>query len=155
MVMIFTGQENIDDVIFFPMMRPAISPLNAAVYGVQEASIAPVEDLALSFEDFESLCTEGALKPHARHLLLKPHARFWSAAGGKARASGHVEIEGFLPNSVLRLAGYKIKSDQTLAEEEEKKKVAELIETSLVRFLKKKFPESEVIVSPVTVMRTA
>jgi len=25
MVMIFTGQENIDDVIFFPMMRPAIS----------------------------------------------------------------------------------------------------------------------------------
>jgi lysyl-tRNA synthetase class 2 len=52
MVMIFTGQENIDDVIFFPMMRPSISPLNAAIYEVQESTLAPVEDLALSFEDF-------------------------------------------------------------------------------------------------------
>ena len=77
MVMIFTGQENIDDVIFFPIMRPSISPLNAAVFGVEEAAPAPVEDLALTVEDFESLCAEGALKPHARHLTIKPHARIW------------------------------------------------------------------------------
>ncbi len=37
MAMIFTEQENIDDVIFFPMMRPSVSPLNAAIYGIAEA----------------------------------------------------------------------------------------------------------------------
>lgn len=155
MVMIFTGQENIDDVIFFPMMRPAIAPLNATIYGVQEASIAPVEDLALSCEDFESLCDDGVLKPHARNLTLKPHVRLWSVASllGRSRASGHVEIEGFLPNSVLRLSGYKIKSEEKLSEEEEKKKVLDLLELSLVRFIRETFPECQVTVSPATVMR--
>lgn len=155
MVMIFTGQENIDDVIFFPMMRPAISPLNATIYGVQEAALAPVEDLALSFEDFESLCDDGVLKPHARNLTIKPHVRLWSLASplGRSRASGHVEIEGFLPNSVLRLSGYKIKSDEKLSEEEEKKKVLDLLELSLVQFIRETFPECHVTVSPATVMR--
>ena len=72
------------------MMRPTVSPLNASIYGINEASLAPVEDLAaLSFEDFESLCRDGAIKPHARNLAMKPHVRLWS--GGYA--SGHVEIE--------------------------------------------------------------
>jgi lysyl-tRNA synthetase class 2 len=34
MAMIFTGQENIDDVIFFPLLRPEISRFNAELYGV-------------------------------------------------------------------------------------------------------------------------
>ena len=120
MAMIFTEQENIDDVIFFPMMRPSVSPVNASIYGVAEPTLAPVEDLALSAEDFEALCREGALKPHARHLILKPHVRLWGAVPGQSRGSGHVEIEGFLPNSVLRLAGYQLKAEETLSEEEEK-----------------------------------
>jgi lysyl-tRNA synthetase, class II len=155
MVMIFTGQENIDDVIFFPLMRAAISPLNASLYGVEESALAPVEDLALSVEDFESLCQEGVLKPHARHLSVKPHIRLWSigSAGGRSRASGHVEIEGFVPNSVLRVTGYKIKSEGPLSEAEEKKKLLDLLEPSLVRFLRKTFPECQVTESPATVMR--
>ncbi len=155
MVMIFTGQENIDDVIFFPMMRAAISPLNASVYGVHESTLAPVEDLALSYEDFESLCKDGVLKPHARNLTVKPHVRLWSVASplGRSRASGHVEIEGFLPNSVLRLSGYKIKFEEILSEEEEKKKVLDLLELSLVQFLRKTFPDCQITVSPATVMR--
>ena len=56
MAMIFTEQEIIDDVIFFPMMRPSVSPVNASIYGVAEPSLAPVEDLALSVDDFEALC---------------------------------------------------------------------------------------------------
>ncbi|MEO6183280.1 MAG: lysine--tRNA ligase, partial [Verrucomicrobiota bacterium] len=153
MVMIFTGQENIDDVIFFPMMRAAISPLNASVYGVHESTLAPVEDLALSYEDFESLCKDGVLKPHARNLTVKPHVRLWSVASqlGRSRASGHVEIEGFLPSSVLRLSGYKIKSEEILSEEEEKKKVLDLLELSLVQFLRKTFPDCQITVSPATV----
>jgi lysyl-tRNA synthetase class 2 len=36
MAMIFTGQENIDDVIFFPLLRPEISRTNAALYGLSD-----------------------------------------------------------------------------------------------------------------------
>ncbi len=36
MAMIFTEQENIDDVIFSPMMRPLISPVNRIIYNVPE-----------------------------------------------------------------------------------------------------------------------
>jgi lysyl-tRNA synthetase class 2 len=147
MVMIFTGQENIDDVIFFPMMRPSVSPLNAAIYGLAEPSLAPVEDLVLSFGEFEALCGEGSLKPHARHIFVKPHVRVWE----KGRVSGHVEIAGFLANSVLRLAGWK--SDAN--EPDGKKKALEQMERALPLFLKKAFPECEVTVSPATVMDSA
>jgi lysyl-tRNA synthetase, class II len=144
MAMIFTGQENIDDVIFFPMMRPAISSLNAAIYGVEEGGVAPVEDLALSAQEFETLCKDGVLKPHARNLLIKPHLRVWGS--GKSRVSGHVEIEGFLPNSVLRLAGYGSGPG-------EEKKLLEAIDASLVQLLRKAFPQCELTVSPPTVLR--
>jgi lysyl-tRNA synthetase class 2 len=149
MAMIFTGQENIDDVIFFPMMRPTISPLNASIYGLEGASVQPVEDLALTLEDFEALCVEGFFKPHARNLFVKPHLRIW----GKGRASGHVEIEGFLPNSVLRLANCQIEADATSPEESQKKKVLDQMERSLPEFLKKTFPGCELTVSPATVMQ--
>jgi lysyl-tRNA synthetase class 2 len=148
MAMIFTGQENIDDVIFFPMMRPTVSPLNAAIYGIQD-SVAPVEDLALSREDFESLCRAGAIKPHARNLTVKPHIRIWTLTSGQSHVCGHVEIEGFFPNSVLRLAGYSIEKPATPQGGD--KEVLKLIETSLVQFLKQTFPGCEVTVSPATV----
>jgi lysyl-tRNA synthetase class 2 len=152
MAMIFTGQENIDDVIFFPMMRPTVSPLNASIYGIQEASLAPVEDLVLSHADFESLCRESAIKPHARNLTVKPHIRLWSGGqGGNVRASGHVEVEGIFANSVLRLSGYK--TDKPLPEEEEKKELLKLIDTTLVQFLRKTFPDCQVTVSPLTALK--
>jgi hypothetical protein len=149
MAMIFTGQENIDDVIFFPMMRPTVSPLNAAIYGIQE-SVAPVEDLALSREDFESLCRDGAIKPHARNLTVKPHVRIWKLASGELRGCGHVEIEGFFPNSVLRVAGYRI--EKPLSKEGGGKEVLKVMETSPVQFLKQAFPGCEVTVSPPTIL---
>jgi lysyl-tRNA synthetase class 2 len=155
MAMIFSEQEIIDDVIFFPMMRPSVSPVNASIYAVTEPTLAPVEDLALSVEDFEALCRDRVLKPHAGHLILKPHVRLWGAAPGKSRGSGHVEIEGFLPNSVLRLAGYQLKAEETLSEEEEKKRMVGAVELSLVKFLQETFPECQVTVSPATVLRNA
>ena len=153
MAMIFTEQEIIDDVIFFPMMRPSVSPVNASIYGVAEPSIAPVEDLALSEEDFEALCQDHVLKPHARHLMLKPHVRLWNVSPGKSRGSAHVEIEGFLPNSVLRLAGYQLKADAAMPEEEAKKQLVGSIELSLVKFLQETFPECQITLSPATVLR--
>jgi lysyl-tRNA synthetase, class II len=155
MAMIFTGQENIDDVIFFPMMRPTVSPLNATIYGVREDSVAPVEDLALSFDEFEVLCNEGLLKPHAHHLLVKPRLRVWQAAGGagKTRVTGHAEIEGFLPNGVLRLAAGKTHPDESASEPDKKKHVLEFLEKTWVTHLRKKFPANEITVSPATVLR--
>jgi lysyl-tRNA synthetase class 2 len=137
MAMIFTEQENIDDVIFFPMMRPSVSPLNAAIYEIGAAELAPVEDLALSWEDFEALCNEGLLKPHARNLAVHPRVRHW----GAVEATGQIDIEGFLPNSVLRLAGFKIAAEESSFGGE------------FVQFLKNKFVDCHVTVSPVTVLR--
>jgi lysyl-tRNA synthetase class 2 len=134
MAMIFTEQENIDDVIFFPMMRPSVSPLNAAIYQTADPAPAPVEDLALSREDFESLCNRGVLKPRARNLALHPRARHW----GAAPATGQIDIEGFLPNSVLRLAGFKVAADESAFGNE------------LAQFLKNKFPDCHITVSPIT-----
>lgn len=38
MAMIFTEQENIDDVIFFPMTRPHVSANNAEIYGLKPSA---------------------------------------------------------------------------------------------------------------------
>ena len=81
--------------------------------------------------------------------------RLWNGAPGKSRCSGHVEIEGFLPGSVLRLAGYQLKADQVVSEDDEKKRVGGTIELNLVKFLHQTFPECQVTVSPATVLRSA
>jgi lysyl-tRNA synthetase class 2 len=155
MAMIFTEHENIDDVIFSPLLKPSVSPLNASIYGIQEATLAPVEDLALSLEDFESLCADGTLKPHAHQLFIKPHVRVWhtQTPQGQNRASAHAEVEGFLPNSVLRLTGFKLPPGAPLAGQDEKKKAMDSIEHSLSQFLKKTFPECHVTLSPSTVLQ--
>jgi hypothetical protein len=152
MAMIFTEQENIDDVIFFPLMRPSISSINAAIYGVEEPALAPVEDLALSVDDFEALCREEALKPHAHNLFLKPHVRVWNSTDAGSRASGHVEIEGFLPNSVLRLAGYKVQSQSRLSEDQLKQQALEPVQQT-VNFLRLTFPGVNITVSPPTLLK--
>src|SRR6185295_10054211 len=111
-----------------------VTPLNAAIYEVHETALAPVEDLALSVDDFETLCADGLLRPHAHHLTIKPHVRLWSASGAdSARGSCHLEIEGFLPNSVLRIAGYQLKSHEALSDEAARQKVSQIIESSLVQ----------------------
>ena len=152
MAMIFTEQENIDDVILFPLMRPAISSINSVLYGIQQTELAPVEDLVMTVEEFESLCADGVLKPQTPHLTIKPHVRVWKNATGKPRASGHVDIEGFLPNSVLRVAGYRIGPEPAPSDQERKKKEEALAEFPLVRFLHRTFPDCKTTVSPPTAL---
>ncbi|HVY70450.1 MAG TPA: lysine--tRNA ligase, partial [Verrucomicrobiae bacterium] len=105
MAMIFTEQENIDDVIFFPLMRPAVSSFNAETYGIKEATTATSTDLALTFAEFDGLCVKGALRPATDHLTLKAHVRLWES-GGQRQVTAQMEIDGFLPNQTMRLAGY-------------------------------------------------
>jgi len=106
-----------------------------------------VEDLALSLQDFEALCGEGSLKPHAHTIIIKPHLRVWK----KGRVSAHVEIEGFTANSLLRVAGFPTQAGAPSLAEEQKKMAFQQMERALPQFLKKSFPECEVTVSPVTI----
>jgi hypothetical protein len=62
-----------------------------------------------------------------------------------------VELEGFLANSVLRLAGFSVKAQNPLPEVEEEEKVLQLIEQSLVEFLRRTFPDCHTTVAPATV----
>lgn len=156
MAMIFTEQENIDDVIVFPLMKPALSSINASIYGVREPDLAPVEDLALSYQDFEGLCRSGLLKPQEGYLTVKPHVRLWASGPPRqgSRACGHVEIEGFLPNGVLRLAGYSIDAEGLLSADEGRRRLLDLLEASLIGFMRETFSHCRVTVSPVTVVRS-
>ncbi len=147
MAMIFTEQENIDDVIFFPMMRPYVSPINASIYGVEEPAPAPVEDLALGLEEFKALCRAGALKPHAKNLLLKPHVRTWRT-GGQAKVSAHLEMEGFLANSVVRVTGLAAAVGELTQEQATGEAVKAV--TGLADFLNNTFPGTQSTASPPT-----
>jgi lysyl-tRNA synthetase class 2 len=132
MAMIFTEQENIDDVIFFPLMRPVVSPINAQLYGIQEpaqdAFAGEPEDLVMSFDEFKSLCAEGALKSQSLRLLVEPHVRVWSLPGHpqRWRSVGHVEVHGFVTRGSLRVTGYAAASDRPLTHADELRKAGEM-----------------------------
>jgi hypothetical protein len=56
---------------------------------------------------------------------------------------------------VLRVAGYKVKTEEALSDEEAKQQVLGLMELSLVRFLHETFPACQATVSPATVLHNA
>jgi lysyl-tRNA synthetase, class II len=149
MAMIFTGQENIDDIIFFPLMRPSVGHINAQIYGVREQALAPVENIALSNFDFESLCRDGILKPQTTHVTIKPHLRAWP----DGRISGHIDLESFLADNVVHLTGYSVELPRALNDEEAKNVFVGKLESSLLSFLRRTFPHCQLTVSPATVMR--
>src|SRR5213078_2824765 len=94
MAMIFTDTENIDEVVFFPMLRPILSPTNQAIYDVKEHPAAPgaAGDLVLTLEDFPALVRDGSLIPETGQIVVRPRLRFWTtpAPGGAWRATGYV-----------------------------------------------------------------
>jgi hypothetical protein len=119
MAMIFTEHENIDDVIFSPLMRPLISPVNRIIYNVPEPveaeTPAPRPDVVLSVEDFQSLMSEGKLAPSSTGVSVKPSVKIWppAAEGDPWRATGSVEISGLLAgaiqaNSASRFTGERV-----------------------------------------------
>ncbi|MGZ4972126.1 MAG: lysine--tRNA ligase [Limisphaerales bacterium] len=151
MAMIFTGQENIDDIIFFPLMRPSVGHINAQIYGIREQPLAPVENIALSSADFESLCQDGVFKPQTTHLTIKPHLRVWA----DGRISGHVDIESFVADNIVHLTGYSVELPKTITDDEAKHFFHGKLEISLMAFLRKTFPLCQLTVSPTTVTRFA
>ncbi|MGV3772608.1 MAG: lysine--tRNA ligase [Verrucomicrobiales bacterium] len=146
MAMIFTEQENIDDVIFFPMMRPTVSNFNAEVYGIEDRVTGPVEDLTLSFEEFTSLALTGHLLPKRKTLVVHPCIRIWpgNSKEQKSKAHGWLEVEGFLNNGVLRLAGYQLEIEGNANEKEIKEKLAAFAHEKLNNALQGKVPEIKI-----------
>ncbi len=97
MAMIFTGKEDIYDVIFFPMMKPTVSEVNKVIYGVKEDDMPGAGvDLALTVDELSKLLAEGKLKPRGAKLSLTPVITEYSrhqelnglSNGGKVTVSG-------------------------------------------------------------------
>ncbi len=135
MAMIFTEQENIDDVIFFPMMRRHVTPTNAAIYGLlpQEGDKPAAPDLALSHEEFSHLCATAVLQPAGPQLTIRPCLHLWPTAG-----VGQVTIDGFRAAGKLSLTGYRVPTgtDAQAAAQS----FGELIEQGLLMALRNHFP---------------
>lgn len=153
MAMIFTEQQNIDDVIFFPMMRRHVTQANSAIYGIpSEESITPTipaettHDLVLHGEAFESMCNDGVLRPAGQSLTIHPFLHLWKTASpdGHPTGSGHVMVEGFIPGGRLVLSGYNLVAETRLGENAESKAFADLLESGIVAYLKRSFPECRV-----------
>jgi lysyl-tRNA synthetase class 2 len=142
MAMIFTEQENIDDVIFFPLMKPSVSAFNAEVYGIEERTTGPVEDLTVTFEQFENLAKENLLHPKRDTLVIHPHVRLWAPAqrGQPWKVTGSVDVEGFFANGVLRLSGYNLTSDKPGTERDQLQVIGERALALLTSSLKSKHP---------------
>ena len=147
MAMIFTNQESIDDVIFFPLMRPVVSPINAELYGVQEPPAPVSEDLAFDASEFAELCQTGALHPESGEFMVKPHWRCWQQTKtGKWNVSGHVEIQGFLLSGIIRVSGYKFVSETKPELAQDKENFMKWA-SGVAEVLQKAFPEHKVILS--------
>lgn len=143
MAMIFTEQENIDDVIFFPLLRPVVSPINAQLYGIERPSEpAPVDPgctPAVTLDEFRRLCRDGAIVPHAPALIVRPSVRMWSAIAPAAvtRFTASADVEGLLQHGTVKVSGLPLPADDT----EPATAAGELVE-----FLRAQFPAATVSV---------
>lgn len=139
MVMIFTEQENIDNVIFFPMMRPRLSSINAAIYGIDSETEEEKEEepVHVTMEQFESLLVDGILKPSALSIVVRPQLRIWKKSSSEKPswiAFGHLEVSGLNTTSAVTVSGYSVDSKTDFKNEIEGKKYRELVLQKLERF---------------------
>ena len=148
MAMIFTEQQDIYDVIFFPMMKPLVSQVNQAIYGVD----APVKaskqepDVAIGLSELQSMVRDGRLQPESRTILLTPVIRMLPADlfNGRAVAIGHVAIDGLLPQCRIAVTTYQAVSEAALDQTGELRKLMGGAELSLVPALRELFPGVEI-----------
>lgn len=156
MAMILTEQENIDDVIFFPLMRPVTSQTNRTIYQIphQPKPCGTPREMTLTHDGFERLLQEGLLQPEADTIVIQPHVCVWQwpLAQGRWSSTGHLEISGLLPGTTLRLAGYDeigVDRPDILTE---CRKILDLAERSYAEPIRKRFPDRMVqVAEPVAV----
>lgn len=138
MAMIFCERENIDDVIFFPLLRPQASEANLAIYGVEARPPPRHEETLLSVKEFELLLDEGILRPETPSLTIRPVLRLWSRPTRRNhwRASGHLTIDGFLRGGQLRVVGYTVSSEDSLDPGRAAASLVDIVHASIVEALR-------------------
>jgi lysyl-tRNA synthetase class 2 len=142
MAMIFNEQENIDDVIFFPIMKPHLSKANKEIFGAQEQKADESLDILITFDEFQEFILN-RLKGSVQEVIIKPYLRFWENEN-IFKASGSAEIIGLFKNRSVKLAGYSEKSDNPLEKEQKISKFNDYIQKSIFSFLQKKFNKAEI-----------
>ncbi len=154
--MMFTEQENIDDVIFFPLMKPVISSSNAAIYGIEPISTKSVEeDIVLSIDDFGNLLSDQILRPQTSKIIIYPYLQIWAnpnLENSQRRASGSVKLVGFLKNKQIQIVGYHLELEPQPNTIEESQKFKAMIELKLRDLLVAHFNECEVQVADVATL---
>ncbi len=157
MAMLFTEQDNIDDVIFFPVMRPVLSPLNAEIYGIDErvyVERVAEEDILLTMDEFESLLREKTLSPSTPRITIRPYLRFWGkgAAQGQPKASGYLEIEGFIKDKRVRVVGFTIGPGEAVHDMKNTKRFRSLIESSIRDSIGEHFSDCDIRIHDVILL---
>lgn len=104
MAMIFTGKEDIYDVIFFPMMKPHLGEVNKIIYDVKDdESEQQKVDLLLTAEEFSTWLQQGKLKLRGAAVALTPVETVWE--GHKLK---HYEITGLSNGGKVTVCGADI-----------------------------------------------
>jgi lysyl-tRNA synthetase class 2 len=145
MAMLFTGQDNIDNVVFFPMIRPQLSKENRAIFEISsdetfEATEATANDeMILGFDDFESLVKGDLLQPARDVLTLEAHLSIWPLqdAPPSFRATGLIGIHGF--NEAIKVICYTARVEGRIDPDGEILKFKELTEMGMMALLSEKF----------------
>lgn len=119
MAMLFTGSSSINDVLFFPTVKPLVEEEDHA------------KPLSLSLENFEELASKGAFQPGGTPVRIEASVETWTA-GESTLVSGTATLHGFL-NRPVTLTGY-------LAPAKEGVDGAKTVIDTVVEKLKSSFP---------------
>ena len=153
MAMILTEQDNIDDVVFFPLMKPQLSKENRMIFGVASPSptLANEEEVVVAFDELDNLMKDRLLRPASNRVLIRPFLEIWphSVGTGPFRASGYLIINGLLANRLLRVPGYMVATDDQPTFDEEARKFLDLIALGLEAGMRRRFPGIEIEISSV------
>lgn len=142
MAMIFTGEEDIYNIIFFPMMKPVLSQANAAIFGIDELpKFGFKDDVLLAQEEFEALLEEGVLVPESEQINLHLHLRIWEkpTAEGNWKVTGYTEANGFLKNKRLKISGYSAESKDKVNKAEALQQYKQFVIKNFIVKVKEKF----------------
>jgi lysyl-tRNA synthetase, class II len=158
MAMIFTGEENIDDVIFFPLMRPVVSQTNREIYQVDQVAAEPPsafdDQVPLSLAEIGELVQQDILSPQSNMLVVRPFLRIWkpSSSNKRLHSSGYIKVEGFFRAKPLLLVGYANGMEHALALEDESRRFVDFIDRVFIQPIKQLRPNCIVQVSVVALV---
>jgi lysyl-tRNA synthetase class 2 len=154
MAMIFTEEEDIYNVIFFPLMKPTLSTVNKAIYGVEDGAevrrAAPEhpEDVFLTKGEFEELIRQGVFRPASKHITITPVLRIWKRhpSPGPWMATGYLELDGFTEHGRVVITGYNTKTEEKPDAAGASQRFLELCQASVVGWINELFPGTAVAV---------